>query len=204
MAESDELESLISQGRKHGVRKRVILLQAARLFVERGYADTGIDDIGAAVGISGPAVYRHFPGKQAILLALIELSLERLQEGTQAALADRDRDPQEALIALVDWFSRSSVENRSLTLIMQAELLWLPERDRRLLNRRMRQIREEWVGLLIEVRPELSDLAARIAVTSVMGMVTAVLAARLSDDIGALSVHLRAQMLAVLQVPAGL
>ncbi|YCK40092.1 TetR/AcrR family transcriptional regulator [Actinomadura sp. ATCC 39365] len=204
MAESDELESLISQGRKHGVRKRVILLQAARLFVERGYADTGIDDIGAAVGISGPAVYRHFPGKQAILLALIELSLERLQEGTQAALADRDQDPQEALIALVDWFSRSSVENRSLTLIMQAELLWLPEQDRRRLNRQMRQIREEWVGLLIEVRPELSDLAARIAVTSVMGMVTAVLAARLSDDIQALSVHLRAQMLAVLHVPAGL
>ncbi|MFI6920669.1 TetR/AcrR family transcriptional regulator [Nonomuraea spiralis] len=203
MAESDELESLISQGRKHGVRKRVILLQAARLFVERGYADTGIDDIGAAVGISGPAVYRHFPGKQAILLALIELSLERLQEGTQAALADRDQDPQEALIALVDWFSRSSVENRSLTLIMQAELLWLPEQDRRRLNRQMRQIREEWVGLLIEVRPELSDLAARIAVTSVMGMVTAVLAARLSDDIRALSVHLRAQMLAVLHVPAG-
>ncbi|MEU1722816.1 TetR/AcrR family transcriptional regulator [Nonomuraea sp. NPDC005692] len=204
MAESDELESLISQGRKHGVRKRVILLQAARLFVERGYADTGIDDIGAAVGISGPAVYRHFPGKQAILLALIELSLERLQEGTQAALADRDQDPQEALIALVDWFSRSSVENRSLTLIMQAELLWLPEQDRRRLNRQMRQIREEWVGLLIEVRPELSDLAARIAVTSVMGMVTAVLAARLGDDIQALSVHLRAQMLAVLHVPAGL
>ncbi|MER7131977.1 TetR/AcrR family transcriptional regulator [Streptosporangium saharense] len=203
MAESDELESLISQGRKHGVRKRVILLRAARLFVERGYADTGIDDIGAAVGISGPAVYRHFPGKQAILLALIELSLERLQEGTQAALADRDRDPQEALIALVDWFSRSSVENRSLTLIMQAELLWLPERDRRRLNRQMRQIREEWVGLLVEVRPELSDLAARIAVTSVMGMVTAVLAARLSDDIRALGVHLRAQMLAVLHVPAG-
>ncbi|MGW4475440.1 TetR/AcrR family transcriptional regulator [Nonomuraea sp. NPDC004354] len=202
MAESDELESLISQGRKHGVRKRIILLQAARLFVERGYADTGIDDIGAAVGISGPAVYRHFPGKQAILLALIELSLERLREGTQAALADQDREPQEALIALVDWFSRFSVENRSLTLVMQAELLWLPEQDRRRLNRQMRQIREEWVGLLIEVRPELSDLAARIAVTSVMGMVTSVLAARLSDDTQALSVHLRTQMIAVLHAPA--
>ncbi|MFF3667196.1 TetR/AcrR family transcriptional regulator [Microtetraspora malaysiensis] len=204
MAESDELESLISQGRKHGVRKRIILLQAARLFVERGYADTGIDDIGAAVGITGPAVYRHFPGKQAILLALIELSLERLREGTQAALADQDREPQEALIALVDWFSRSSVENQNLTLVMQAELLWLPEQDRRRLNRQMRQLREEWVGLLIEVRPELSDLAARIAVTSVMGMVTSVLAARLTNDAQALSAHLRAQMLAVLHVPAGL
>ncbi|GLY70805.1 TetR/AcrR family transcriptional regulator [Amycolatopsis taiwanensis] len=204
MAESDELESLISQGRKHGVRKRIILLQAARLFVERGYADTGIDDIGAAVGITGPAVYRHFPGKQAILLALIELSLERLREGTQAALADQDRNPQEALIALVDWFSRFSVEHQNLTLVMQAELLWLPEQDRRRLNRQMRQLREEWVGLLIEVRPELSDLAARIAVTSVLGMVTAVLAARLSNDTQALSSHLRAQMLAVLHVPTGL
>ncbi|WP_283136164.1 TetR/AcrR family transcriptional regulator [Rhizohabitans arisaemae] len=202
MAEYDELESLISQGRKHGVRKRIILLQAARLFVEKGYADTGIDDIGAAVGVSGPAVYRHFPGKQAILLALIELSLERLREGTQAALVDQDREPQKALIALVDWFSRFSVENPDLTLVMQAELLGLPEQDRRRLKRQIRQLSEAWVGLLIEVRPELSDLAARIAVTSVMGMATSVLAARLSSDTRALSVHLRAQMLAVLHAPA--
>ncbi|WP_433242788.1 TetR/AcrR family transcriptional regulator [Streptosporangium sp. CA-135522] len=202
MAESDELESLIAQGRKHGVRKRVILLRAARLFVERGYADTGIDDIGTAAGITGPAVYRHFPSKQAILLALIELSLERLQEGMQAVLADQDREPREALIALVDWFAGFSVENPDLTLVMQSELPWLPERDRRRLNRQMRRLREEWVGLLIEVRPELSDLAARIAVTSVMGMVTSVLAARLSSDAQALSVHLRAQMHAVLQASA--
>ncbi|SDI45096.1 DNA-binding transcriptional regulator, AcrR family [Sinosporangium album] len=200
MAKSDELESLINQGRKHGVRKRAILLAAARLFVERGYVDTGIDDIGAAAGISGPAVYRHFPGKQAILLALVELSVERLREGTQAILADRERDPRESLSALVDWFARSSVENPDLNLILQGELLGLPVGDQRRLTRQIRQVREEWVGLLLEARPELSDLAARIAVTSVMGMVTPVLAARLSGDVRTLSVHLKAQMLAVLHV----
>lgn len=203
MAESDELESLIAQGRRHGVRKRVILLQAARLFVKRGYADTGIDDIGAAAGISGPAVYRHFSGKQAILLALIELSLDRLRDGMQAVLADQGREPHEMLVDLVDRFIETTMENPDLTLVMQSELPRLPEQDRRRLLRRTRQLREEWVSLLIEVRPELSDLAARVAVTSVMGMVAPLLAARLSDDVRALSAHMRMQMLAVLQAPAG-
>src|SRR3990172_3114367 len=41
-------------------RREAILDAATHLFSARGYADTGIDDIGAAVGITGPAVYRHF------------------------------------------------------------------------------------------------------------------------------------------------
>ena len=39
----------------------------AELFCERGYHRVGIDEIAAVVGISGPAVYRHFPNKYAML-----------------------------------------------------------------------------------------------------------------------------------------
>ena len=51
-----------------GVSRREAILDAAtKLFSTRGYADTGIDDIGEAVGVTGPAVYRHFASKQELL-----------------------------------------------------------------------------------------------------------------------------------------
>ncbi|MGP3934120.1 TetR/AcrR family transcriptional regulator [Nonomuraea sp. KM88] len=197
-----ELEAFIARGRQHGARKRVILLQAARLFVERGYDLTGIDDIGAAAGISGPAVYRHFAGKQAILLALIELSLERLGEGGRAVLEAEGQEPDERLVRLVEWFAAFALENQELMLILQGELPRLPEQDRRRLIGQMRVLREEWVALLVEVRPDLSELGAQIAVTSVMGMVTPVLAARLGGEDAVVREHLKVQMLAVMRAPA--
>ena len=53
-------------------RREQLLQCAADLFSARGYHAVGIDDIGAAAGISGPGVYRHFPGKQALLAALCD------------------------------------------------------------------------------------------------------------------------------------
>ncbi|MEV4891818.1 TetR/AcrR family transcriptional regulator [Nonomuraea sp. NPDC055795] len=197
-----ELEAFVGSGRKHGARKRVILLQAARLFVERGYDLTGIDDIGAAAGVSGPAVYRHFAGKQAILIALIELSLERLGEGGRAVLTAREQSPEERLVALIEWFAAFALENQELMLILQGELPRLPEEDRRRLIREMRVVREEWVSLLLQVRPDLTALGAQIAVISAMGMVTPVIAARLGGDIAVVRDHLRAQMLSVMRAPA--
>ena len=53
-------------------RQAAILQAAATLFAERGYAGSRIEDLGAAVGVSGPAVYRHFPGKAAVLAAILQ------------------------------------------------------------------------------------------------------------------------------------
>ena len=65
-------------------RRAQIALAAAELFAEHGYPSVGIDDIAAAVGISGPAIYRHFPTKYAMLVhASRELTDELL-----AATAD--------------------------------------------------------------------------------------------------------------------
>ena len=52
-------------------RRQQILKEAARLFAERGFHGVGVDEIGAAVGISGPGLYRHFPGKDAMLRSLV-------------------------------------------------------------------------------------------------------------------------------------
>jgi AcrR family transcriptional regulator len=61
-------------------REDAILAAAAELFAAHGYAAVGIDDIGAAVGVSGPAVYRYFPGKEALLAALVVSTADTLAE----------------------------------------------------------------------------------------------------------------------------
>src|SRR6476661_675667 len=52
-------------------RRRTIERAAGRLFAERGYAGTRLDDVAAAAGVTKPIVYRHFDSKKALYLALL-------------------------------------------------------------------------------------------------------------------------------------
>ena len=47
-------------------RREQILAEAARLFARHGFHGVSIAELGAAVGVSGPALYRHFPGKDEV------------------------------------------------------------------------------------------------------------------------------------------
>lgn len=53
-------------------RRATIVEAAGRLFGERGYDSTRLDDIAAAAGVTKPIVYRHFDTKRALYLALLE------------------------------------------------------------------------------------------------------------------------------------
>jgi AcrR family transcriptional regulator len=53
--------------------RRALIVQAAgRLFGERGYATTRLDDVAAAAGVTKPVLYRHFADKQALYLELLK------------------------------------------------------------------------------------------------------------------------------------
>jgi AcrR family transcriptional regulator len=69
-------------------RREQILKEAARLFAERGFHGVGVDEIGAAVGISGPGLYRHFAGKDAMLAELLVGISGRLLAGGKRRLAE--------------------------------------------------------------------------------------------------------------------
>ncbi|RPF21418.1 TetR/AcrR family transcriptional regulator [Myceligenerans xiligouense] len=74
-------------------RRRQILDTAADLFAARGFHGVSVGDIGAAVGISGPALYKHFTGKEDILGQCLLHASERLLEGARAlAGAEPGRD----------------------------------------------------------------------------------------------------------------
>src|SRR5262249_42746727 len=59
-----------------------ILEAAAKLFQERGFGAVGVDEIGERAGVTGPAIYRHFRGKEDILASLFDQALDGLLEAT--------------------------------------------------------------------------------------------------------------------------
>jgi len=85
-------------------RRRVIEDAASRLFAEHGYAETRLDDIAAAAGVTKQLLYQHFPSKKALHLALLgkhrDEILGRLTESMSTAGPLAERLPR----VLDDWF----------------------------------------------------------------------------------------------------
>ncbi|TPQ23009.1 TetR/AcrR family transcriptional regulator [Streptomyces sporangiiformans] len=175
-------------------RREQILKEAARLFAERGFHGVGVDEIGAAVGISGPGLYRHFAGKDAMLAELLvgisgQLltgAKRRLQEaeaegggnpgtpgvsGASGALGVPVGPEAEAVLdSLIEGHIDFALDDRPLITLHDRELDRLRDSDRKLVRQLQRQYVELWVEVVREVYPGLAEPAARSAVHSVFGL----------------------------------
>jgi AcrR family transcriptional regulator len=165
----------VEQGtrRRRPNRRQQILDAAAALFHERGYEATGIDDIGAAANITGPAIYRHFKSKQEILETLLHDLATKVLDAVQA-IADQAPSPQTALDALVDHYVSTITELPSLVVVAMYERRTLSAETRSLIDRLERLNIEEWVHVVSQVRPDLSDAEARATVHAVLSLGVAV------------------------------
>ena len=82
--------------RRKSDRRLQLLSAAERLFAERGFLAVRLEDIGAAAGVSGPAIYRHFPNKESLLVELLVGISTRLLAGAREVRA-READADAAL-----------------------------------------------------------------------------------------------------------
>ena len=151
-------------------RRDAILDAASTLFADRGYADVGVDEIGAAVGISGPSVYNHFPSKSAILVGIGMRSAARLEVRVMSAYSAAS-DPATILAALVDSYvavitatpDLSVSFNNSPALTTEAAATELLDTQRRYVTR--------WVDLLQAADPTVATPEARVAVHAALSIV---------------------------------
>lgn len=153
-------------------RRQQILREAARLFAERGFHGVGVDEIGAAVGISGPGLYRHFPGKDAMLAELLVGISGQLLTGARRRLSEADghADASAVLDSLIEGHIDFALDDRPLITLHDRELDRLRESDRKLVRQLQRQYVELWVEVVRRVHPLLTEPAARSAVHSVFGL----------------------------------
>lgn len=151
-------------------RRDEILDAAARLFADRGYPGTGVDDIGAAVGITGPSVYKHFPSKDAILVAIGRRSALRLEAGAMAA-ALVTSDPAELLDLLVDSYVRAITSSPDLLVALTSGYALAENPEAADLLASQRQYVARWIELLKAARPELSAPVATLTVHAALAVV---------------------------------
>ncbi|MCG5214194.1 SACE_7040 family transcriptional regulator [Streptosporangium soli] len=150
-------------------RRTGILDAASRLFAARGFHGVSIEDIGAAVGVSGPALYRHFAGKEALLAEMLLDVSERLRT-SGATCATTAAGPDEALDALVRGHIAFALGHPALIVVHDRELDNVPEPDRRRIRRLQRLYLEEWVTVLSELHPSCPPPRLRAAVHAVLGL----------------------------------
>jgi AcrR family transcriptional regulator len=162
-------ETRLAPRARNGTRREEILGAAARLFADRGYHGVSIDDIGAAVGMSGPGIYRHFASKEDVLAQmLLRISQSLHDEGARRVVAAPDGAA--ALDALLRWHVEFSLSQPALITVHGRELGNVPDPARRQIRRLQRLYVEEWVTVLSEVLPGAPQARLRAAAHAAIGL----------------------------------
>jgi AcrR family transcriptional regulator len=151
-------------------RRDEIIEIAVGLFAARGYHGVSMDDIGSAAGVTGPALYHHFAGKEAMLVAALIPVSEGLLDGGRARVAQHQNGARSALESLIDFHVDFALANPAVIALHLHELDRLPEEPRRQIRRLQRLYVEEWVGVLTSLRPELPAGEARVLAHAAFGL----------------------------------
>jgi AcrR family transcriptional regulator len=130
-------------------RRRAILDAAAEAFHEKGFHGVGVDEIGRRAGLSGPALYRHFSGKDHILATLLDEAMDELAGALTPVLADPGADLDRVLRHHVDF----AIRQRHLVGLYQRESRNLAEPWQSGFAQRTRAYTKAWQELIAAGHP---------------------------------------------------
>ncbi len=150
-------------------RRSQLIAAAERLVAERGYLAVRLEDIGAVAGVSGPAIYRHFPNKEALLVELLVGISTRLLAGATDVVATA-ADPASALDGLIDFHLDFALGESDLIRIQDRDLGHLPATAKRQVRKAQRQYVEIWVDVLRQCEPGRDEAEARLMAHAIFGL----------------------------------
>jgi AcrR family transcriptional regulator len=154
-------------------RRELILRSAADLMAERGYSAVSMAQIGAAAGIVGSGVYRHFGSKATILGALLERVIDAMHSGTLAIIGDSEAGPAR-LDAMIRNQTEIVIENRSLVAVYLRDAGNLPADELRRLRRQQRELIGEWMRVCEAISPGSSESELRMVVQAVLALINSI------------------------------
>jgi AcrR family transcriptional regulator len=168
-SEAASASARTNRSRAKSDRRDKLIAAAERLVAERGFLAVRLEDIGAAVGVSGPAIYRHFPNKEALLVELLVGISTRLLAGARSVVADAS-DSEAALDGLIDFHLDFALNESDLIRIQDRDLEYLPAPAKRQVRKAQRQYVEIWVDALLRCHRADSDAGARLMAHAVFGL----------------------------------
>jgi AcrR family transcriptional regulator len=150
-------------------RREELLTQAVRMFAAHGYTQVSIEDIGHAVGISGPSVYNHWPNKLDLLVTALRRGAAALAMDV-ATVYRLAPDAAAALRLLIGCYVALSQTHHETIGLLITDIGHLPDGERHAIRRAQRDFVSEWVHLLRLDQPQLDPTAARIRVHAALSV----------------------------------
>ncbi|TLM85303.1 TetR/AcrR family transcriptional regulator [Pseudarthrobacter sp. NamE5] len=151
-------------------RRQALLAAAASLFAVHGFNRVSLEDLGAAAGVSGPAVYRHFPGKQAVLADLLVTVSQDLLDGGRQVVAENN-DPLMALRRLVEFHVDFALGKPDVIRVQDRDFSSLSEHDQSAVRALQRSYVEVWVQVLARLHPGTGDTELRMRAHATFGLI---------------------------------
>jgi AcrR family transcriptional regulator len=180
-----------------GLRRQSLILKvAATLFAEHGFDSVSINQIGAEAGITGPAIYRYFPSKEALLVSIFQHLHRRTGDALNQVMTSALRG-RCALERLIDLQFELAFDEPEKIRIVADEERHLPVKEAAVLRGETRRLLRVWTDVLREARPDVGRDECDATVHAVLALINSVTLKR-SPNGTSLPVrrHLRAMALA--------
>ncbi|MGQ4598921.1 TetR family transcriptional regulator [Nocardia sp. R6R-6] len=143
-------------------RRRQLAQEAARRFHRFGFHQVSLADVANAVGVTAPAVYRHFRNKNALLAAAIDNSLDVVDTAF-----DQVRD--DSMHALLFSLAGAALDRRDLWVLLQREMRHLDGEERAPVKARFDAFVARFSARMRSARPDLDNAQSALLVTAVLG-----------------------------------
>ncbi len=162
------------RGQAKAARRAELLEAAARLMADRGFAGVTLEDIGGAVGVSGPAMYRHFSSKIDLLDQMLVDISQRLHDGG-AEVVGRAESPEQTLRDLIGFHIDVLVTKPDLIAVQDRDLSSMTPDANHQVRLLQRRYVEQWVDVLLAVHTEAGTAGmtreeARVRVHATFGL----------------------------------
>ncbi|AUM16598.1 TetR/AcrR family transcriptional regulator [Rhodococcus ruber] len=148
-------------------RSRNILDIAAELFYKKGFHGTSVDELGARAGLTGPAIYRHFSGKDEILATLFDEAMDELIRAAEPVDEDADCDFERLVRHHVEF----AIRHRHLVNVTQREDRSLVDPWRRKVNRRRKLYVGCWEAAVARCLPRATPAEVAVATQTCLGTI---------------------------------
>jgi AcrR family transcriptional regulator len=151
-------------------RRDQIVDTAAELFAAKGFHGVSVGEIGRACGMTGPALYKHFDSKDAVLAAMLVGISEQLLDEGRARVAHA-RDARQAIEALVAWHIDFALRHRALIIVQDRDWQSLPPEARERVRTLQREYVDVWAGQLRRLHRGLHTDRARAMAHAAFGLI---------------------------------
>jgi len=153
-------------------RRQEMVYAAAKVFAQRGYDDTTMQDLAASMGLATGALYHYFPSKEQLLINICDQLMEPLLQRARGLMLEAG-SPEEQLRALVRLWVANVVEYRDHMLVFQQQRHAIESGAR---WRGVRESRKAFERLVEDVLhralpAERERVEPRLALVALLGMV---------------------------------